>query len=91
LVSFDEVFLSVQRHPPQANRKSCIPLHSVAKDHVCEIPIADSFGAVGNSCSQDALVDAVGRSIDTQWGLMPQGGEYKDSKQYYGPGDYDYC
>ena len=28
--------------------------------------------------------------IDTQWGDMPWGGAYSDSKTYYGPGDYDF-
>lgn len=30
------------------------------------------------------------RDIDTQWGMIPGGGAYKESNHYYGPGIYDY-
>lgn len=28
--------------------------------------------------------------IDTQWGMIPEGGAYQDSNHYYGPGEYDF-
>jgi len=28
--------------------------------------------------------------IDTQWGLIPGGGAYKESNHYYGAGEYDF-
>ena len=28
--------------------------------------------------------------IDTQWGMLPQGGAYKESNHYWGPGEYDF-
>lgn len=29
------------------------------------------------------------QDIDTQWGMLPQGGAYKESNHYWGPGRYD--
>ncbi|KZT64981.1 hypothetical protein DAEQUDRAFT_769220 [Daedalea quercina L-15889] len=28
--------------------------------------------------------------IDTQWGMLPHGGAYKESNHYFGPGEYDF-
>ena len=32
----------------------------------------------------------IAHDIDTQWGMIPEGGAYKDSNRYFGPGDYDF-
>lgn len=33
---------------------------------------------------------AVLHDIDTQWGMLPEGGAYKESNRYFGPGAYDF-
>jgi hypothetical protein len=33
---------------------------------------------------------SIAHDIDTQWGMMPWGGAYKDSNHYWGPGEYDF-
>ena len=33
---------------------------------------------------------SIAHDIDTQWGAMPWGGAYKDSNEYWGPGEYDF-
>ncbi|KDQ17945.1 hypothetical protein BOTBODRAFT_171644 [Botryobasidium botryosum FD-172 SS1] len=46
---------------------------------------SDSYDDLSEDEAAGILYD-----IDTQWGAMPQGGAYKDSNHYYGPGIYDY-
>jgi hypothetical protein len=71
--------------------------------HVCEIPLAAYIEAeVAWSRNEyvserdvEAASDAwdargIAHDIDTQWGMMPGGGAYKDSNLYYGPDCYDY-
>ncbi|KAG9035386.1 hypothetical protein FRB95_011406 [Tulasnella sp. JGI-2019a] len=38
---------------------------------------------------QDELLGLL-HDIDTQWGLLPEGGAYKESNHYFGPGIHDY-
>ncbi|KAF8066513.1 hypothetical protein FPV67DRAFT_1190770 [Lyophyllum atratum] len=45
-------------------------------------PYSDDF------THEDGL--ALLRDIDTQWGLLPGGGAYKESNHYFGPGIHDY-
>jgi len=92
--------------PLHPNGKRYIPLWSVAEihNHLCEIPVEAYTGAGVRVNGRSTMVtvedveaasdawDARGllHDIDTQWGLMPWGGAYKESDQYFGPGEYDF-
>ena len=71
--------------------------------HVCEIPLEAYLEAGVAQSKNDFVTDqdvmaasnawdarSIAHDIDTQWGAMPWGGAYKDSNEYWGPGDYDY-
>jgi hypothetical protein len=48
----------------------------------------DEYDGARRSDEEDAR--SILYDIDTQWGMMPQGGAYKDSNHYYGTGMYDF-
>lgn len=72
---------------------------------VCEIPI-EAYRDAGVNISHGRAsmvtvddVDAASHAwdmrgllhdIDTQWGMIPGGGAYGESDNYYGPGEYDF-
>ena len=71
--------------------------------HVCEIPLQAYMEAGVAYSKNDFVTDqdvkaasdawdarSIAHDIDTQWGAMPWGGAYKDSNEYWGPGEYDF-
>lgn len=72
--------------------------------HLCEISLQAYVDADVASSRNDYVTEldvenasdawdarSIAHDIDTQWGDMPQGGAYKDSNIYWGPGIYDFC
>ncbi|TDL24752.1 hypothetical protein BD410DRAFT_837679 [Rickenella mellea] len=88
--------------PPHPNGQHRIPIRSVAEvyGHIDEIPLAvyRRAGITANLVTSRDVQRAsdqwdgegILHDIDTQWGMMPHGGAYKESNFYYGPGDDDY-
>jgi hypothetical protein len=90
---------------PNGKRRIPIHSVAKIHNHVCEIPL-QAYEDAGVNLPRgrasmvtmeqvDAASDAwdargILHDIDTQWGLMPQGGAYSDSDVYYGSGEYDF-
>lgn len=51
---------------------------------------ADEVEKAAEQESEDYEAAGIAQDIDTQWGMMPQGGALKESNHFYGPGRYDY-
>ncbi len=85
-------------HP---NGKRRIKIKDVAQvhGHVCEIPLnAYRRGNANSLVTPEDVEEAsdhwegigILHDIDTQWGMIPGGGAYKESNHYYGPGEWDF-
>ena len=92
-------------HQPASTQGGLVRVRDVEQHygHLCEIPLQAYIDAgVASSWSDFVSEDDIEQAsnawdarsicheIDTQWGDMPQGGAYKDSNYYWGPGEYDF-